>query len=255
MENTAVLVDEILHGQGYVLLPELFSPQEMAAARDLILATAAAPDSRCVLASEGRSRVYGLLQAAAIFRQMVQHPQVIAVTESILGADMTLGGFSAHVLYPGAASMGAHVDYPYFTMEPPYPQQPVLEIQAIWLMEEFTANNGAPAFVAGSQKLGRFPEPAEFTARAQKVTGPPGSLVLSHGLCWHDTSENHAEQPRVSVLGNYTPKYIRPLENPLGQVGPELLSQSDPKLRQLLGLEFQSSIFKDAVAHLNTSYA
>lgn len=44
---------------------------------------------------------------------------------------MTLGGFSAHILDPGAINMGAHVDYPYFAMTPPYPATPVMEVQAI----------------------------------------------------------------------------------------------------------------------------
>jgi ectoine hydroxylase-related dioxygenase (phytanoyl-CoA dioxygenase family) len=120
-----------------------------------------------------------------------------------------------------------------------------MEVQAIWMMEDFTETNGAPLFAANTQKLCRFPDPKIFTESAQKVTGKAGSVVLSHGLCWHDTSINHSNQPRVSVLGNYNPKFIRPLENPVQQLSPTFLEQISPKLKQLLGYEFQSALFKD----------
>lgn len=245
MLDTAFLAEEIVQGKGYVLLPELFDSQKVAEARLQILQLAAEQPAGRFLQVEERSRLYKLVDESKIFEQMVQHPQVIEVAEAILGSDMTLGGFSAHILYPGASNMGAHVDYPYFTMTPPYPTTPVLEVQAIWMMEDFTETNGAPLFAANTQRLGQFPDPKQFAEIAHKVTGTAGSVVLSHGLCWHDTSINRSEQPRVSVLGNYNPKFIRPLENPAQQMSSAFLEQASPKLRQLLGYEFQSAIFKD----------
>jgi len=245
MQDVASLAEEIIRGKGYVLLPELFTLKEVSEARLQILKLASEqPVGRFLKAGE-RSRLYRLLEEAEIFEQMVQHPQVIEILEAILGSDMTLSGFSAHILYPGASKMGAHVDYPYFTMTPPYPATPVMEVQAIWMMEDFTETNGSPLFAANTQKLCQFPDPKEFAKLAHKVTGAAGSVVLSHGLCWHDTSINHSDQPRVSVLGNYNPKFVRPLENVAQHVSPTFLDKASPKLKQLLGYEFTSAIFKD----------
>lgn len=245
MVNAAFLADEIVQGKGYVLLPELFTPKEVSEARLHILKLATEEPAGRFLKAGERSRLYRLLGESIIFEQMVQHPQVIEVVEAVLGSDMTLGGFSAHILYPGATNMGAHVDYPYFTMTPPYPATPVMEVQAIWMMEDFTETNGAPLFAANTQKQLQFPDLKQFSELAHKVTGIAGSVVLSHGLCWHDTSMNNSHQPRVSVLGNYNPKFIRPLENPVQHLSPPFLEQASPKLRQLLGYEFQSAILKD----------
>ncbi len=56
--------------------------------------------------SEGhRERVLGLVYKGEIFELMVQHPIVVEITEAIVGSDMTLGGFSAHILHPGATNM------------------------------------------------------------------------------------------------------------------------------------------------------
>lgn len=236
---------EIVLGKGYAILPELFTPQEISAARAHILELATAQPAGRFMQAGARSRLYQLLGAAEIFEQMVQHPHVIEIVEAVLGSDMTLGGFSAHILNPGASNMGVHVDYPYFTMTPPYPATPIMEVQAIWMMEDFTETNGAPLFAADTQKLCQFPQPQKFAQIAQKVTGTAGSVVLSHGLCWHDTSTNHSDCPRVSVLGNYNPKFVRPLENNAQQLSPAFLAQASPKLRQLLGCEFQSALIDD----------
>ena len=243
--SSASLAEEIVQGKGYVLLPELFTPGEMAEAREHILRRAAEQPEGKFLQEGGRSRLYDLLSEAEIFRQMVQHPQVMEVIETILENKVTLGGFSAHILYPGASSMGAHVDYPYFLMTPPYPATPILEVQAIWMMEDFTETNGAPRIVPGTQKLCQFPVAETFEKEAHKLTGKAGSVVLSHGLCWHDTSINHTDEPRVSVLGNYTPRYIRPIENPAQHISERLFKEMSPKLRQLLDGEFLKFPSKD----------
>jgi Phytanoyl-CoA dioxygenase (PhyH) len=166
MQDITALLEEIVQGKGYVVLPELFTYQEIAEARLRILDLASKEPSGRFLKTGERSRLYQLLEESAIFEQMVQHPRVIEVVEAILGDDMTLGGFSAHILYPGAPRMGTHVDYPYFTMTPPYPATPILEIQAIWMMEDFTEANGAPLFAANTQKLCQFPDPQWFSELA-----------------------------------------------------------------------------------------
>ncbi|MEH2132459.1 MAG: phytanoyl-CoA dioxygenase family protein [Nostoc sp.] len=246
MKDIVDMVDEIIVGKGYVLIPELLSPTQAQEARSLVLELAEKekPLGK-VLLDDQRERIYGLLYKGKIFELMVQHPTVIEVIETIVGKDMTLGTFSAHILNPGATNMGVHVDYPYWTMKPPFPAYPVLEIQVIWMVEDFTQENGAPVFAPGSQKLCSPPDLAHFSKIAEKVIGKAGSGVISHGLCWHDTSVNYSQKPRVSILGNYAPKFVRPMKNPLDDMQQEVIDRATPKLKQLLGYEFKSDIYKD----------
>jgi hypothetical protein len=239
--NFADLAKEIMEGQGYVLLPNLLSTAEATEARDLVLKEAENQRKPGNLILEGvKERIYGLIYKGEIFAKMVQHPRVLSVIEAILGEDIVLGGFSAHILHPGAQRMGVHVDYPYWAMSPPYPQFPVLEVQVIWLVEDFTENNGAPLFVAGSQKLATKPDLDKFERQAQKITAKAGTAIISHGLCWHDTSVNSSDQPRVSILGNYTPQYIHPLEDNLFDVQQEVIDRATPKLKHLLRHDLKS---------------
>ncbi|GAB4536220.1 MAG: phytanoyl-CoA dioxygenase family protein [Pleurocapsa sp.] len=229
------LTEEIIHGKGYVLLPDLISRQEATTARDLILELAQKQRQEKQLAVEGtKQRIYGLIYKGEIFAQLVQNQQILSVIEAILGEDMILGGFSAHILHPEAQKMGVHVDYPYWAMSSPFPKNPILEVQVIWLLEDFTPDNGAPLFAAGTQNLATKPDLEQFERTAQKITGTAGTAIISHGLCWHDTSENQSDRPRVSLLGNYTPQYIHPLENNLFDYQKEIIRNFSPRLQKLL---------------------
>jgi hypothetical protein len=235
LPEIAEIINEITNGQGYVLLPDLITTQEAAAARQLILKLAEQLRQEGKLVAQNhKERLYGLIYKGDIFAKMAQHETLLSIIEALLGENVILGGFSAHILHPGAKNMGIHVDYPYWAMTAPFPKHPILELQVIWLMEDFTADNGAPLFAPGTQKLATKPEPSQFASNATKIIGKAGSAVISHGLCWHDTSENNSDRPRVSLLGNYTPQYIHPLENNLFDYQPEAIENASPRLKKLL---------------------
>jgi ectoine hydroxylase-related dioxygenase (phytanoyl-CoA dioxygenase family) len=232
---------EIIDGQGYVLLPNLIDREAATKARDLVLELAKAETSEPSTSQGLKTRHYGLIYQGQIFEQLVQHPVLLTIIEAILGRDIILGGFSAHVLHPGATRMGVHVDYPYWAMSSPFPTYPVLEIQIIWALEDFTEDNGAPLFAAKTQKLATKPDIDKFETIAQKITCQAGSAIVSHGLCWHDTFTNNSVRPRVSLLGNYTPQYIHPLENNLFNFKPEVMQRATPQLKKLLRHHWRSS--------------
>ena len=226
---------EITEGRGYVILPDLITPEEAAEARQVVLDAVERDREKDKLIVHGKKeRLFGLIYKSEIFTRMAQHESILPIVDAIIGSEAILGGFSAHVLHPGAKSMGIHVDYPYWGMNAPFPKYPVLELQVIWLMEDFTATNGAPFFAAGTQNKATEPNKWQFKATAEQITGKAGSAIISHGLCWHDTSDNNSDRPRVSVLGNYTPQYIHPLENNLFDSDPEVIENASPRLKKLL---------------------
>ena len=231
----ARMTAEITEGKGYVMLPDLITPEEAAEARQVVLEAVERERGQDKLIVQGKKeRLYGLIYKSEIFTRMAQHESLLAIVDAIIGQEAILGGFSAHVLHPGAKSMGIHVDYPYWAMSAPFPKYPVLELQVIWLMEDFTATNGAPFFAAGTQNRADEPNKWQFKAIAERITGKAGSAIISHGLCWHDTSDNNSDRPRVSVLGNYTPQYIQPLENNLFDCDREVIENASPRLKKLL---------------------
>ena len=231
----AELTKEITQGKGYVVLPDLLSYKEAGQARDLIHKFAKQDKAEGkLIVRDAKERLYGLIYKDNIFTKLVQDKLILAIAEAILGDDIVLGGFSAHILHPNAKRMGVHVDYPYWAMSSPFPKYPILEIQVIWAIDDFTADNGAPLFAAGTQNLATTPDIPKFERTAEKITATAGTAIVSHGLTWHDTSTNKSDRSRISLLGNYTPQYIHPLENNLFDYNLATIENSTPRLRKLL---------------------
>lgn len=239
--NLTELTAEIVQGKGYVVLPDLMSLKETREARDLIIQLAQKEKQENRLVVQGKKeRLYGLIYKGEVFTKLVQDQLILSIVEAILGEDFILGGFSAHILRSGAERMGIHVDYPYWGMPSPFPRHPILEIQVIWMMEDFTTSNGAPLFAPNTQNLAIKPDPKQFELIAEPITGTAGTAIISHGLCWHDTSMNFSDRPRVSLLGNYTPQYIHPLENNLYDYQPKTLEDASFRLKKLLRYTWMS---------------
>jgi ectoine hydroxylase-related dioxygenase (phytanoyl-CoA dioxygenase family) len=248
MTTATQIAEEILDGNGYAILPNLISPAEAAAARAILLETAEGPLIEGLGARNATTRqrtVRNLLHRGEIFEHLVQTPALMEVAEALLGDDLTLSSYAARILEPGAIEMGAHIDYPYWAMRGPFTVRPPMMLQVIWMMQDFTEENGATLVVPGSQRRGVPPDKARFAQEAIKVTGSAGSAIVSHGLLWHDTSPNRSAEPRASLLINYGLKVVRPMEPNIGQVPPEVLQRATPRMRQLLGLDFADSLRRD----------
>jgi len=248
MPALSAIVEQLIDGPGFVLIPNLIAASEAAEARSRTLEIARSPSvSELGRRNErsGQQHVRGLLALGEIFERMVQHPAIIEIAEAILGDDMTVGAYSARILHPGAIEMGVHVDYPYWAMRGPFTIRPPLMVQVIWMLQDFTEQNGATLVAPRSQLRCARPNREQFAREAIKITGAAGDAIISHGLLWHDTSRNRTADPRVALLINYSLKVIRPLDSEIARVPPAVLERATPKLRQLLGLEFSSSLARD----------
>jgi ectoine hydroxylase-related dioxygenase (phytanoyl-CoA dioxygenase family) len=246
MPALSATVEQLFDGPGFLLIPNLIAASEAAQARSLALELAASPGASTLgNKRNGQQHVRGLLAHGEIFERMAQHPAIVEIAEAMLGDDMTLGAYSARILYPGATAMGVHVDYPYWAMRGPFALRPPLMMQVIWMLQDFNERNGATLVAPGSQIRCARPNREQFACEAIKITGAAGDAIISHGLLWHDTSQNQTDEPRVALLINYGPKVIRPLDSEIAKVPPAVLERATPKLRQLLGLEFAKSLARD----------
>jgi ectoine hydroxylase-related dioxygenase (phytanoyl-CoA dioxygenase family) len=248
LATPAEIVAELIEGNGYAFLPNLIAPSEAAQVREILLACSDAPLVKGLPArnlATGQRTVGSLLHRGEIFERLVQHPVLMEIGEALLGDDMTLSSYAARILEPGARQMGAHIDYPYWAMRGPFAVRPALMLQVIWMMQDFTEENGATLVVPGSQRRGIQPDADIFANEAIMVTGSGGSAIVSHGLLWHDTSSNRTEKPRVSMLINYGLKIVRPMEPGIATVPGEVMERATLKLRRLLGLDFADSLRRD----------
>lgn len=245
-------VDEMLDGRGYVVLPQVFTPEEVATARELIMTYSEHADDK-VTHFHGhhadrihlQRRVWNLLNKGDIFVEMVQREPVMSVMRAFLGDEFILGSIAANRLLPGGPGQELHIDYPYWDLykrssfptrlNPSFP----LNAQATILLDDFTAENGATAVVPGTQKLARYPdEPATLPPETERMTGRAGDVVVFFGMTWHCAMPNESDSDRTGILIQYLPKFVKPMEDQIRGTRQDVIDNASPVLRQLLGLDY-----------------
>ncbi len=254
-EQMPELMDELLTGAGAIVIRGAFPPAEIAEARRILhhlSDTEAAKETHFQGANSDtihlQRRVWNLLNKGEVFERMVQHEAVMKIIGRFLGSAFIMGSVAANRLLPGGPGQEPHVDYPYWdmykrdefpiNMNSSFP----LNAQATILLDPFTPESGATAFLAGSQVDLRYPDEAdreEFAASASRMTGDPGDCVIFNGMCWHCAMPNVSRDiDRTGVLIEYLPKFIAPLEDLRRGVRAEVVERATPMLRQLMGLDY-----------------
>lgn len=245
-------VDDMLDGPGYVILPQVFTPEEIAEARNLVMEYSSGADSK-VTHFHGhhedrihlQRRVWNLLNKGEIFVQMVQREPVVSIMRAFLGDEFILGSIAANRILPGGPGQELHIDYPYWDLykrssfpsriNPSFP----LNAQATILLDDFTEENGATAVVPGTQRLGRYPEnPAELPPETERMTGRAGDVAVFFGMAWHCAMPNNSDADRSAILIQYLPKFVKPMEDQIRGTRQDVIDNASPLLRQLLGFDY-----------------
>ena len=90
----------------------------------------------------------------------------------------------------------------------------------------------------GTQLRGYFPKESEFWPIMKQTTGSAGSVMLMTGLLWHGAGENKTNKQRVGILGQYLPKFVKPMEDQLASVDMKVINKCNKKLKKLLGVGY-----------------
>jgi len=248
------LIEELLTGQGAIAIRQAFSPADIAEARELIMFySSTEPDKETHFQGAStdklhlQRRVWNLLNKGEVFERMVQHDVVMTIVSEFLGSAFIMGSVAANRLLPGGPGQEPHIDYPYWDMykrgefptniNSSYP----LNTQATVLLDPFTAETGATAFLAGSQADLVYPDEGHrerFHREAMRMTGAPGDVVIFNGMCWHGAMPNLSDQDRTGILIEYLPKFVAPLEDLRRGVKPEVVERATPTLRRLMALDY-----------------
>lgn len=249
------LLAELLTGAGAIVIRNAFPADEIAEARRLIhhySDTEVSKETHFQGANAEtlhlQRRVWNLLNKGEVFERMVQHEVVMAIIARFLGSAFIMGSVAANRLLPGGPGQEPHVDYPYWDMykRDEFPMNInssfPLNAQATVLLDPFTAESGATAFLPYSHRDLRYPDEHDrehFHANADRMTGDPGDCVIFNGMVWHCAMPNvSSDVDRTGVLIEYLPKFVAPLEDLRRGVRREVVERATPMLRQLMALEY-----------------
>ena len=191
------------------------------------------------------------------FWALATHDTVWPLLTHLLEPNFLLSNLAASICLPyNEASVkdseqGLHHDEGYVTAPaPPYPVTAV----ALWLLDDFTPENGATGIVPGSHLvLGPPPTAADYD-KVVPITAPAGSVVVWNGRVRHRARENLTAKSRVAILAYYCRPWIRTQINFLAsELAPEVLSDAPERLRDLLGMTPSGLgiVHRGVRAHLN----
>ncbi|WP_029011355.1 phytanoyl-CoA dioxygenase family protein [Azospirillum halopraeferens] len=180
-------------------------------------------------------RVWQLVNKAPEMASLIENPVVLDLVRRVLGADCNLHDFQATSIGPGTGGGAWHVDAPLGQIPEPLPEFPLM-VQNVWLLDDFTAHNGATRVVPGSHRFRKAPPWSEGQRDDERVlTAPAGSVAIWLSNTWHRSGPNETDRPRRAILCNYNRSWLRGFTDFVATLDEATARRLSPTVRYLLG--------------------
>jgi ectoine hydroxylase-related dioxygenase (phytanoyl-CoA dioxygenase family) len=198
---------EFLDRNGYLAMPGILSVAEIQALRDRLAALLALEKENAgkeVHQEAGTARLSNLVDKGEEFHVLFTHPRVLAALAHVLEHDMKLSSINSRAALPGQGLQGLHADW----HEPVEPGNYQV-CNSIWLLDDFTKENGATRLVAGSHRSGKSPaqamaDPSGPHPDEELILAPAGTVVVFNSHAWHGGTLNQTANPRRAVHSYWT---------------------------------------------------
>lgn len=186
----------------------------------------------------GARRLANCVDKGEIFEQCIQMPEILAGTGAIITERFKLS--SLNVRSTNARTSEAqplHMDMGAIPDELGY-----WVSNTVWMIDDFTSENGAIRAVPGTHKLGKLPQdvledPTASHPDEVLVTGPAGTVVVMNAHCWHGGTANRTDKSRCAMHSFYC-RWDKPQQQwQKNLLRPETQARLSPKLRELLALD------------------
>jgi len=232
-----------LDENGCIVIPDVLSEEELCAykANLLELAERERKDGSGVIHTNGLGQhVRWLVNKGEIYERLVAHPKVVPFFEYLLGNDYTLSTLTSNIISPGAPDGGYHVDSVLGAMPEPLPAFPMVA-NSLWLLDDFTPENGGTRFVPGIHRTFKKPPPGlTHHPDEERLSAPKGSVFLFNGAVWHSAGGNKTDQPRIALICFCCRSFIKPMFDFVHHLKPEVINRATPEMRRIYGFDSQS---------------
>lgn len=147
----------------------------------------------------GTDRLANLVNKGEELRVCYTHPRVLAAIYHVLRSDIHLSSLNSRFALPGEGHQALHVDW----HEPVQPGDYHV-CNSIWLLDDFTKDNGATRVVPASHKSHSIPkesmpDPAKTHSEQKLLLGEAGTVVVFNSHVWHGGTINTTNRPRRAI--------------------------------------------------------
>lgn len=191
-----------LDRDGFLVLPGILDSatvEAMNAVLDALVVAEGDDAGKEVHQEAGTNRLSNLVDKSEIFDVCYTHPRVLAGISRVLAGDLKLSSLNYRAALPGQGLQGLHCDWSGAVSPGDYHV-----CNSIWLLDDFTEDNGATRVVPGTQDCGRTPQESLADPSAPHpdevlLLAPAGTVVVFNSHAWHGGTLNRTDRPRRAL--------------------------------------------------------
>ena len=183
-------------------------------------------------------RLANLVDKGEVFGRAIALPQVLDGVRHVLGPAIKLSSLNARSADPGSdVGQPLHVDMGAIPDEQGY-----WVCNTIWMLDDFTPDNGATRMIPGSHTWKTRPQDVLADPLAPHpdevlLTGKAGGIVVMNAHLWHGGTANRTGAPRLAMHAFYCRRDKPQQQYQKRLVRPEVQVALPPHLRELLALD------------------
>jgi ectoine hydroxylase-related dioxygenase (phytanoyl-CoA dioxygenase family) len=183
-------------------------------------------------------RLANLVDKGEVFERVIDTPRILDCMEHVLGPRFKLSSLNVRSADPDNNwSQPLHADSGAVADERGY-----WVCNSVWMLDDFTAQNGAIRMVPGSHRWGMAPDQALsdlYAPHPQEIllTGLAGTVVVMNAHMWHGGTANRTAAHRRAMHVYYT-RWDKPQQQYQKRLlRPEVQNRLSPVARRLLALD------------------
>ena len=183
-------------------------------------------------------RLANLVGKGEVFQRAIAVPEILERVGYTLGPEFKLSSLNVRSadshsdwVQPLHADVGAIADEKGYWVS-----------NTVWMLDDFTRENGATRAVPGSHKWGKLPQqvlenPSATHPQEILITGKAGTVVVMNAHLWHGGTANRTTAPRCAMHAFYT-RWDKPQQQYQKKLLPsKVQARLSPELRRRLALD------------------
>jgi len=189
---------ESLDREGYVIFDGMIDASWLVRLRDLFDKIHSQNQNAGTVKESGTRHVDNLLSGGKDVERVYTHKRLLAAVYHILKAPFRVAQMNGRDPLSGYGQQGLHADW-----TARLKGEPFRIVTSIWLLDDFTAKNGATRLVPGSHLLSQVPksfaDPARHHPNEKIIVAQAGSVLVFNGHTWHSGTRNQTNLHRRAL--------------------------------------------------------
>lgn len=193
IELTAQMKQE-LDTLGYTVVHNVADPDWLVAMRNLIDELVEKEGDNLAIEHHQEAtatRIANMVNKGVVWEKVWSHPLILSACRYIFNGEFKVSSLNAREALHGGGHQPLHADW-----KKPRPDFPKVHlINAIWAIDDLSAENGAPRIIAGTHLRPELPEDVladPDLAHPDEIVfaAPAGSVMIYNAHTWHGGTQN-----------------------------------------------------------------